>query len=176
MNMNFTEIALTRQSCRSYDETREVEQEKLDSVLEAARLAPSACNSQPYHFTVCRGQAAKEVAAATQGMGMNKFSSQAPVLIVISEATYNKSAALGAKGKGNDYRSIDIGITTAYLTAEATAQGLSTCILGWFDDDKVRKICGIDQSVRLVITLGYAKDEALRNKKRKDISELVTYK
>ena len=109
-------------------------------------------------------------------MGMNKFSSQAPVLIVISEATYNKSAALGAKVKGNDYRSIDIGITTAYLTAEATAQGLSTCILGWFDDDKVRKICGIDQSVRLVITLGYAKDEALRNKKRKDISELVTYK
>lgn len=176
MNMNFTEIALTRQSCRSYDETREVEQEKLDSVLEAARLAPSACNSQPYHFTVCRGQAAKEVAAATQGMGMNKFSSQAPVLIVISEATYNKSAALGAKVKGNDYRSIDIGITTAYLTAEATAQGLSTCILGWFDDDKVRKICGIDQSVRLVITLGYAKDEVLRNKKRKDISELVTYK
>ena len=176
MNMNFTEIALTRQSCRSYDETREVEQEKLDSVLEAARLAPSACNSQPYHFTVCRGQAAKEVAAATQGMGMNKFSSQAPVLIVISEATYNMSAALGAKVKGNDYRSIDIGITTAYLTAEATAQGLSTCILGWFDDDKVRKICGIDQSVRLVITLGYAKDEALRNKKRKDISELVTYK
>ena len=174
--MNFTEIALTRQSCRSYDETREVEQEKLDSVLEAARLAPSACNSQPYHFTVCRGQAAKEVAAATQGMGMNKFSSQAPVLIVISEATYNKSAALGAKVKGNDYRSIDIGITTAYLTAEATAQGLSTCILGWFDDDKVRKICGIDQSVRLVITLGYAKDEALRNKKRKDIFELVTYK
>ena len=174
--MNFTEIALTRQSCRSYDETREVEQEKLDSVLEAARLAPSACNSQPYHFTVCRGQAAKEVAAATQGMGMNKFSSQAPVLIVISEANYNKSAALGAKVKGNDYRSIDIGITTAYLTAEATAQGLSTCILGWFDDDKVRKICGIDQSVRLVITLGYAKDEALRNKKRKDISELVTYK
>lgn len=174
--MNFTEIALTRQSCRSYDETREVEQEKLDSVLEAARLAPSACNSQPYHFTVCRGQAAKEVAAATQGMGMNKFSSQAPVLIVISEATYNKSAALGAKVKGNDYRSIDIGITTAYLTAEATAQGLSTCILGWFDDDKVRKICGIDQSVRLVITLGYAKDEALRNKKRKDLSELVTYK
>lgn len=176
MNMNFTEIALTRQSCRSYDETREVEQKKLDSILEAARLAPSACNSQPYHFTVCRGQAAKEVAAATQGMGMNKFSSQAPVLIVISEATYNKSAALGAKVKSNDYRSIDIGITTAYLTAEATAQGLSTCILGWFDDDKVRKICGIDQSVRLVITLGYAKDEALRNKKRKDISELVTYK
>ena len=174
--MNFTEIALTRQSCRSYDATRDVEQEKLDAILEAARLAPSACNSQPYHFTVCRGQAAKEVAAATQGMGMNKFSSQAPVLIVISEADYNRTAAMGAKVKGNDYRSIDIGITTAYLTAEATAQGLSTCILGWLDDGKIRKICGIDHPVRLVITLGYAKDEPIRNKKRKELSELVSYK
>ena len=174
--MNFTEIALARQSCRSYDESRDVESEKLSAILEAARLAPSACNSQPFHLTVCRGETAKAVAAATQGMGMNKFSSQAPVLIVISEGAYSKSAALGAKVKGNDYRSIDIGITTAYLTAEATAQGLSTCILGWLDDSKIRKICGIDQPVRLVITLGYAKDEALRNKKRKDISELVTYK
>ena len=174
--MNFTEIALARQSCRSYDETRDVESEKLSAILEAARLAPSACNSQPFHFTVCRGETAKAVAAATQGMGMNKFSSQAPVLIVISEGAYSKSAALGAKVKGNDYRSIDIGITTAYLTAEATAQGLSTCILGWLDDDKIRKICELDQPVRLVITLGYAKEDALRAKKRKELSELVTYK
>ena len=174
--MNFTEIALARQSCRRYAETRAVEEEKLTAILEAAQLAPSACNSQPYHFTVCRGEAAKAVAAATQGMGMNKFSSQAPVLIVISEADYNKSAALGAKVKGNDYRSIDIGITTAYLTAEATAQGLSTCILGWLDDEKIRKICGIDHPVRLVITLGYAKDDPLRNKKRKELSQLVSYK
>ena len=174
--MNFTEIALARQSCRSYDESRDVESEKLSAILEAARLAPSACNSQPFHLTVCRGETAKAVAAATQGMGMNKFSSQAPVLIVISEGAYSKSAALGAKVKGNDYRSIDIGITTAYLTAEATAQGLSTCILGWLDDDKIRKICDLDQPVRLVITLGYAKDDALRTKKRKELSELVTYK
>ena len=174
--MNFTEIALARQSCRSYDEIRDVESEKLSAILEAARLAPSACNSQPFHLTVCRGETAKAVAAATQGMGMNKFSSQAPVLIVISEGAYSKSAALGAKVKGNDYRSIDIGITTAYLTAEATAQGLSTCILGWLDDDKIRKICDLDQPVRLVITLGYAKEDALRAKKRKELSELVTYK
>ena len=174
--MNFTEIAQTRQSCRSYDEARPVEEEKLTAILEAARLAPSACNSQPYHFTVCQGETAKAVAAATQGMGMNKFSSQAPVLIVISEADYNKSAALGAKVKGNDYRSIDIGIATAYLTAEATAQGLSTCILGWLDDEKIRKICGIDHPVRLVVTLGYAKDDPLRNKKRKELTQLVSYK
>ena len=173
--MNFLEIAKNRQSCRSYDETRPVEEDKLDAILTAAQLAPSACNGQPYHFTVCRGETAKQVAAATQGMGMNKFSSQAPVLIVISEMPYVKSAALGAKVKKNDYRSIDIGIACAYLTAEATAQGLSTCILGWLDDEKIRKICDLSASARLVITLGYAKDDTLRSKKRKDLQELVTY-
>ena len=172
--MNFMEIANTRQSCRSYDEARIVEREKLDAILEAARLAPSACNGQPYHFTVCRGDITKDVAKATQGMGMNKFASQAPVLIVVSEMPYVKSAAMGARVKNNDYRSIDIGITAAYLTAEATAQGLGTCILGWFDDDKIRTLCGIEHPVRLVITLGYPKDDAIRPKKRKDRAELVT--
>ena len=170
--MNFMEIAENRQSCRSYD-SREVEPEKLQAILEAARLSPSACNGQPYRLTVCRGETAKAVAAATQSMGMNKFASQAPILIVVSEMPYVKSAALGAKLKGNDYRSIDIGIATAYLTAEATAQGLSTCILGWLDDKKIREICGLEHPVRLVITLGYAKEETIRPKKRKDLSELV---
>lgn len=175
--MNFTEIANLRQSCRSYDETRPVEKEKLDAILAAGRLAPSACNGQPYHITVCRGQAAKDVALATRGsMGMNKFAVEAPVLLVLSEEEYVKSAALGAKIKGNDYRSIDIGIVCAYLTAEAAAQGLSTCILGWFDDDRVREICGLDHPVRLVITLGYAAEgDKLREKKRKPLDTLVHY-
>ena len=175
--MDFLEIAKLRQSCRAYDETKQVEQEKLDAILEAAQLAPSACNGQPYHFTVCRGEAAREVALATRGIGgMNKFAVQAPIMIVVSEMPYVKSAALGAKVKGNDYRSIDIGITTAYLTAEATAQGLSTCILGWLDDEKIRKICNLEYPARLVITLGYAKEgDVLRKKVRKDISELVHF-
>ena len=175
--MDFMEIAQQRQSCRRYDESRPVEVEKLAAVLEAARLARSACNGQPYKLTVCRGDTAKEVAAATMGMGMNKFASQAPILIVISEMPYVKSAALGAKVKGNDYRSIDIGITCAYLTAEATAQGLSTCILGWLDDSKIRKLCDLEYPARLVICLGYAKaDDKLRSKKRKDIDALVAFK
>ena len=174
--MNFLEIANARQSCRSYDEGRPVEQEKLDAILEAARLAPSACNGQPYHLTVCRGEAAQAVAKATQGQGMNKFATQAPITLVISEMPYVKSAAMGAKVKGNDYRSIDIGIVTAYLTAEATAQGLSTCILGWLDDAKIRELCDLAHPVRLVITLGYAQDDKLREKKRKELSELVSTK
>ena len=175
--MNFMEIARLRQSCRSYDEDRAVEEEKLAAIVEAVQLAPSACNGQPYHLTVCRGQAAKEVAKATMGMGMNKFAPQAPVCIVISEEPYVKSAALGAKLKNNDYRSIDIGIAVSYLTAEAAAQGLATCILGWLDDEKIRGICGLSQPVRLVVTLGYAKEgDKLRTKKRKELAELVSYR
>ena len=174
--MNFMEIAARRQSCRNYDSQRMVEKEKLDSILEAARLAPSACNGQPYHLTVCTGDAAKEVAKATTGMGMNRFAVQAPVMIVISEEDYVKTAALGAKVKNNDYRSIDIGIVCAYLTAEAEAQGLSTCILGWFDDGKIRSLCGLNKPVRLVVTLGYASEgDPLRPKKRKAMDELVHY-
>ena len=173
--MNFMEIAQTRQSCRAYDPDRPVEQEKLNAILEAGRLSPSACNGQPYHLTVCRGEAAQKLAKATMGMGMNKFATQAPILIAISERPYVKTAALGAKVKGIDYRSIDIGILAAYLTAEAAAQGLSTCILGWVDDEKAKEACNIREKIHLVITLGYAKaDDKLRKKVRKDLSELVT--
>ena len=175
--MDFLEIAKTRQSCRSYEDGREVETEKLSAILEAARLAPSACNGQPYKLTVCRGKAAEEVALACRGLGMNKFAVQAPVCIVVSEMPYVKSAAMGAKVKGNDYRSIDIGIVTAYLTAEASAQGLSTCILGWLDDGKIREICDLEYPVRLGITLGYAREgDPLRKKVRKELDALVSWK
>lgn len=174
--MDFLDIAKQRQSCRRYDAAREVEAEKLDCVIEAVRLAPSACNGQPYRVTVCTGAAAKKVAKATQSMRMNAFASDAPVMIVLSEMPYVKTAALGAKVKKNDYRSMDIGIAAAYITAEAATQGLATCILGWLDDAAIRAICGVEGAVRLVIALGYAAaDDPLRLKKRKDRAELVSF-
>ena len=173
--MNFKEIAESRQSCRKYNAERQIEEEKLVAILESARLAPSACNGQPYHITVCRGEAAKNAARTATGMGMNKFALDAPIVLVISEEDYVASAAFGARVKGNDYRSIDIGIVAAHISLEAASQGLGSCILGWFDDKKVREVCGIDKPVRLLITLGYATDDdKLRQKKRKDMSELVS--
>ena len=83
--MNHTELIKLRQSCRAYDSNREVEEEKLQAILDAARLAPSACNGQPYHITVCSGENAKKVADCVTGMGMNKFAKEAPLLLVISE-------------------------------------------------------------------------------------------
>ncbi len=175
--MDFLEIAQNRQSCRNFDPERAVEPEKLQSVLEAGRLSPSACNSQPYRISVCTGQAARDAAKACMSMGMNKFLTQAPVLLVLSEEGYNRTAALGARVKGNDYRSIDLGILTAYLTSQAHTQGLSTCIIGWLDDEKLRGACHLDAPVRLVIALGYAAEgETLRTKKRKTMDTLVSYK
>ena len=174
--MDFAQIVKTRQSCRAYDPARAVEPHKLEAVMEAGRFAPSACNGQPYRFTVCQGDTAKQVAACVTGMGMNRFAMDAPVLIVISEEPYVPSAALGARIKKNDYCSIDIGIAAAYLTAAATEAGLGTCILGWFDDKAIRDICGLSRPVRLVITLGYGVEgDPLRPKKRKDPDELIKY-
>ena len=173
--MNFSEIANARYSSRKYDSNKPVEDEKLKAILDSAILSPSACNGQPYHITVCTGETAKQVALSTKELKLNTFAVEAPVLLVISEKPYCKMAALGAKIKHNDYRSIDIGILSAYITAEAAAQGLGSCIIGWLDSDKICKICGIDGTVRLVITIGYALDEP-HTKKRKTAEELISFK
>lgn len=174
--MDFLSLARIRQSCRAYNKEKPVEKEKLQSVLEAFRLSPSACNAQPYHLTVVTGDKKEAASKACTGMGMNKFAQDAPVLLVLSEDNYNKTAALGAKVKGNDYRSIDIGIACATIAYAATEVGLSTCILGWFDNEKLKKLLNLDKPVRLVITLGYADDnDKLREKKRKEMDALVNF-
>ena len=174
--MNFLNIAQTRQSCRAYNREKPVENDKLSAILEAFRLSPSACNAQPYPLTVVTGDKKEAAAKACTGMGMNRFAFDAPVLLVLSEESYNKTAALGAKVKGNDYRSLDIGIACATIAYAATEVGLSTCILGWFDNEKLMKLLNLDKPVRLVITLGYAADgDKLREKKRKDMDALVRF-
>ncbi len=174
--MDFTKLSTTRQSCRKYNSEKIVDDNTIKELLETAILAPSACNGQPYKITVAKGDKAKSVAEATTGMGMNKFAADAPVLLIISEDEYVKTAALGSKLKGNDYRSMDIGIISAFITLKAAEMGLGTCILGWFDDKKIRSICGIKSAVRLVITLGYpADDDVLRNKKRKAFDSLISF-
>ena len=173
--MNFEMLVNQRQSTRSYDANRSVETQKIEEILQAVRLSPSACNGQPYHLTVVRGEKAKLVARATTSMGMNKFALDAPVLIVIAEKPYVTTASLGSKLKNNDYRSIDIGIAVSYLTLKATELGLGTCILGWFEEKEIQKVINTTDKIRLVVTLGYAKNDEIRPKKRKELNKLVTY-
>ena len=175
--MDFKDLALARYSCRKYDPERDLDESLINQILETAVLSPSACNGQPYHITVCRGEVAKAVSKTAMSMNMNSFLKDVPVILVLSEKPYCKTAGIGAKIKHNDYRSIDIGILAAYITAEATAQGLDTCILGWLDDDDIKALCDLDGTVRLVITLGYKKSGyELRAKKRRSMDELVTVK
>jgi len=175
--MDFATLIAQRQSCRSYDPRRTVSQEDLGKCLEAARMAPSACNAQPYHFTVASGDTAEKVGALTRSMGMNGFTADVHHFVVISEGSYNRTAAAGAKLKDQDYRSVDIGLTAAYLTAQATELGLSTCILGWFDEKKLCDLLELKGRVRLVIAIGYAREgDPIRAKKRKALDELVSWK
>lgn len=172
------EFILRRQSERKYKD-KPVEQEKLDRVLEAARMAPSACNAQPWKFVAVTD---KELlsriadAASAKLLGMNTFIGQAPVIIVIVREKPNFSSKVGGTIKSKDYSLIDIGIATENICLQALAEGLGTCIIGWFDEGRLRSILGIPSSkrVELIITLGYAAGE-YRQKKRKPKDETVTY-
>ena len=170
--MEFEKLINLRESCRNFDPEKDVDDEKIRKIIESSILSPSACNGQPYFFTVCKGDMAKKVEKACATLGMNKFSLDAPALVVISERPYVKSASVGAKVKNNDYRSIDIGIATAFMTLEAKNQGVSNCILGWFDEVKIQKLLNIEERIRLVVLLGYPKDDKIRDKKRKSIEEI----
>lgn len=172
--MDFKTIIKTRQSCRKFDDLKNVSSEDIDYCLEAARIAPSACNAQPYKFIVCTDNIAKLTANCIHSMGMNKFVEKVPCFIIICENSYSISAAFGSKIKDQDYRSIDIGIATAHITLAATQKGLSTCIIGWFDEKKLKKLLDIKNKIRLIIALGYSVEGyPLRNKVRKSIDELV---
>lgn len=167
-----------RQSERKYL-NKPVEKEKIERITEAARLSPSACNGQPWHFIVVDEPALRdEVAAATESvvLRMNGFVREAPVLIVVVREKSNLTSRAGDLIKQKDYSLIDIGIATASLVYQATAEGLGTCIIGWVDDRKIRKVLGIPSSrkVELVITVGYT-DNRLREKSRKPPGDVITY-
>ena len=167
-----------RQSERKYL-NKPVEKEKIERITEAARLSPSACNGQPWHFIVVDDPALRdEVAAATESvvLRMNGFVREAPVLIVVVREKSNLTSRAGDLIKQKDYSLIDIGIATGSMVYQAAAEGLGTCIIGWVDDRKIRKVLGISSSrkVELVITVGYT-DNRLREKSRKPPGDVITY-
>ena len=173
---NFFELIQNRESCRDFD-VRMVEKDDLQHIVEAARLAPSACNSQPWHFTAVTGEKAALLAKCTQEMGMNKFTDNAPAFIVISEERATLAASIAGKVKDQQFAPIDIGIATAHLCLAATALGLSTCILGWFSEEKVKKLLGhaVGSRIRLIIAVGYARTDVRRPKKRKSLEDILSF-
>ena len=172
------ELIISRQSDRKYSD-RKVEKDKLDRIVEAGRMSPSACNAQPWKFVVVDdSQLVLRVAEAASAklIGMNSFVAQAPVIIVIVREKANMSSKVGATIKNKDYSLFDIGIATENICLQAEAEGIGSCIIGWFDEKTIRKLLSIPKSkrVELLITLGYSLSEK-REKRRKVAEETVSY-
>ena len=171
--MEFQELILKRQSDRKYLPTP-VEEDKILKCIDAARLSPSACNAQPWTFVVVEEDNLRlEVEKAASGMGMNNFAVQAPVIIAIVLEKPNFTSKIGSVIKDKEYPLIDIGIAANQFCLQATELGLGTCILGWFDEKKIKKLLNVPSSKRIpiLITLGYS-DARLREKTRKPIDKM----
>ncbi len=178
-SIDFLEFIANRQSVRAYDIERQVEKEKIERIIKAARLAPSACNAQPWHIIVVDDPELKnKVADATsaRALGMNHFTKQAPVHLVLVEEKVNLSSGVGGWIKQKDYAQMDLGIVAAHIILAAKAEGLGSCILGWFNENAMRELLSIPQNKRvwLDIVIGYSA-QPVRPKKRKPINEIASY-
>lgn len=179
MELNELELLYrTRQSCRSFNKDKPVERALLERVCRLALLSPSACNAQPWKLYVVTGERKNAVAKCLQDLGMNKFVSDAPALVVITESKGNLISKIGGKFKDNDFTHNDIGILTAHLVLAAEAAGLQSCILGWRNEKKLCEALNLSKDVRIpeVVALGYATEGyELRPKKRKDDRETLVF-
>lgn len=177
--MDFLEIVSSRQSDRAFDPDKPIEKEKMERILEIARLAPSACNAQPWHMIVVDDPELKnKVADATSEriLGMNHFTKQAPVHIVLVEEKVNLTSGIGGWVKQKDYAQMDLGVVAAHIVLAARAEGLGSCIVGWFNEPKMRELLSIPDSKRvwLDIVIGYS-TQTVRPKKRKANNEIFSY-
>lgn len=172
------ELIRSRQSDRKYSQLQ-VEKEKLERILEAGRISPSACNAQPWKFVaVDNPQLLSQLseAASARLLGMNTFAGQATAMIIVVREHANFTSKIGATIKNKDYSLIDIGIASANICLQAEAEGIGSCMLGWFDEKMVRKILDIPKTkrVELIITLGYSTADK-REKRRKPAEETTSY-
>lgn len=151
--MDFHEAVKSRYSCRDYQD-RPVEPEKLDRIIEAARLAPSASNRQEWRFVAVTDPAKR--AALTKIAHGQKFVGQAPLVIAACALTDGHVMSCGQLSY-----TIDVAIALEHIALAATAEGLATCWIGAFDEEPVKKLLGIPADVRVVqlMPLGYAADK-----------------
>ena len=175
-DMNFEELILKRQSDRKYLPTP-VAREDVVKCLEAARMSPSACNSQPWKFVVVDDRAKlNEMADAAEGLGMNKFTHGVPVMVAVVLEKMNVSAKLGSLVKNKDYCMLDLGMAVEHFCLQAAELGLGTCIMGWFDEKRIAALLNVPRTKRipLIISLGYP-DAPTRNKVRKQMHEMSSW-
>jgi nitroreductase len=167
--MDFSELIQIRQSVRNYQE-RPIEGWKIEKLIESVRLSPSASNSQPWKLIIVDDPALKDMVAHatyTKLVSFNKFAPGAPVVAVLTIEKPKLITQIGGKLKDREFPLIDIGIAASHFCLQAAELGLGTCMLGWFDEDHIKKILKIPEKNRigLVITLGYAGEGDITRKK-----------
>lgn len=166
------DLIRSRQSCRNFSE-RAVEREKLVQCGEAARLAPSACNSQPWEFVAVEsGPLLDKVSECARALGGNAFTKKCRAFVAVVEKT-----AVLSNGPDQKYARFDMGLAAMQFCLAATEQGLSTCILGSVDKKELKKLLNVEggDEVLVLIAVGYAADDSLRKKRRKDLSEVLRF-
>ena len=163
--MDFLELVKSRYSCRSY-QPQSVEQEKLEYVMECVRLAPSACNKQPWTFRIVTEE--EDGKKLCQCYNREWFAT-APVMIIASVLHDEE----WVRGDGKHHGDIDIAIAVEHLCLAATEQGLATCWVCNFDAEKCKLLFAIgdNEEPAVLIPIGYAADE-LKEKKRKAMEEI----
>ncbi len=179
MAMTLDEAIRARHSVRAYSPAP-VPRDAIERCLEAARLAPSACNSQPWTFVVVDDPALKDKLAREAFSGpyaMNRFAGAAPVLVAVITGRSRLAAWLGGLVRRVPYRLIDIGIAGEHFALQAAAEGLGTCWLGWFSERAVRRVLGLPwrAPVDVMFCLGYPAEPTGREKKRKPLDEIRRY-
>jgi nitroreductase len=177
--MTFLDLVRTRQSERRYAPTQ-VPRAIVERCLEAARLAPSACNSQPWTFIVVDDEAVRNrlAEAAFSGLySMNRFAAKAPVLVAVVTERSKYVARLGGQMRGVQYSLIDIGIACEHFILQAAEEGVGSCWLGWFNEGAVKKVLGLPRGARIdvIISVGYPETPQVREKNRKRREDMARY-
>lgn len=179
--MDFELLVKLRKSVRKYEVDKKPDRALIEKCLEAARMAPSACNSQPWSFIIVDDEELVQLVAkeCTPLVGkINSFAKTAPVIIVQVIDKTNIQASIGSKMTDRDFDYIDSGLSMGYLCLQAAELGLGTCIMGYFHEDKIKKLLDIPKSRRigLLCTLGYEKGGQTESaKKRKQPEDMIFY-
>lgn len=179
MEESLFDLIEKRFSCRKFVEGKVIDRQLLIKCIEAARLAPSASNSQPWKYIIVDERTIKDSIIDNLSIGnvkVNQFARTSSALIIAVEESKNVELAVGQVLLGRSFAQFDIGCSVMQLALQATELGLATCILGMFNEKNIKKILKIpnNKKIIVVIAIGFPSEEP-PEKKRKELSRILSF-
>ena len=175
---DFFELIARRESCRDFDPARPVEKDRLTAMLEAARLAPSACNSQPWKYYIVTDPALVQTLRPLLSIGgMNPFVKNCPCFAVVTELPSGIRSRPGSEASVQRFAPVDVGLSVAHFVLAAAEMGLGTCIIGALKQAKVMELLSIPETerIKVAVAVGYPATDSLRVKKRKPLEDTAVW-